>query len=106
MMKILLICGFGASTGLIASNMRKYAKKAGIDAEIAAQSKADLVDSLNEGITILLVGAHYLHELDNIKEIVKPYNVPVMIIDKKDYAMMDGEAVMKKVLAVLKEKEK
>ena len=44
--KVLLICGSGASSGFMAANMRKAAKKAGLDFKIQARSEAELSDYL------------------------------------------------------------
>lgn len=41
---ILLICGSGASSGFMAANMRKAAKKKGLNYEIKARSESELAD--------------------------------------------------------------
>ena len=42
MIRILLACGIGASTGFMAANMRKSAKAKGLDVTIHAVSKSQV----------------------------------------------------------------
>lgn len=52
--KVLLVCGTGASSGFMAANARKAAKKLNLDMEIKAKSESEIEDYLNE-IDVLLV---------------------------------------------------
>ncbi len=54
---ILLICGSGASSGFMAANMRKAAKKKGLNYEIKARSESELADYA-DSIDALMVGPH------------------------------------------------
>ena len=44
MIRILLACGIGASTGFMAANMRKSAKARGLDVKVNAVSKSQVID--------------------------------------------------------------
>lgn len=59
---ILLICGSGASSGFMAANMRKAAKKAELYYKIQARSEAELGEYADE-IDALMVGPHLKQNL-------------------------------------------
>lgn len=96
---ILLICGSGASSGFMAANMRKAAKKAGLDAKIQAKSEAELPDYAND-IDALMVGPHLKAEFDAIKERV-PSNVKVILMKSDYYAVLDGKGAIEHLISVL-----
>ena len=57
-MKILLMCGAGASSGFMAQAMRKAAKEKGIeDIDIFARSEAEMANNL-KGVDVVLFGPH------------------------------------------------
>lgn len=97
MIKILLVCGVGASTGFMAQHMRRYAKENNIDAEISAVSKSELMDYV-EDIDVLLIGPHYKAEEATIQKQVASYNVKAEIIKPEYYATMDGENILKQAI--------
>ncbi|MBP2058488.1 PTS system cellobiose-specific IIB component [Lactobacillus colini] len=90
---ILLICGSGASSGFMAANMRKAAKKEGLDYKIQAKSEAELADYADQ-IDALMVGPHLKAEFDAIKNQV-PENVQVILMKQSYYALLDGAAAIK-----------
>lgn len=96
---ILLICGTGASSGFMAANMRKAAKKAGLDAKIQAKSEAELPDYAND-IDALMVGPHLKAEFDAIKERV-PSNVKVILMKPDYYSILDGKGAIDHLISVL-----
>ena len=93
MKKILLICGTGASSGFIASNVRKAAKERGLDYEIIARSDSALDDYI-EDVSLLLVAPHLSYMLGEVEDTAKDYNVPVKMIPKEYYGTMNGEAIV------------
>jgi len=102
-MRILLVCGVGASTGFIAKSMRKAAKERKVDAEIKAASKTELMDYV-EDIDILLIGPHYKLEEETLKKKVEPYGVKATIIDSDYYAMIDGDGILSQALELWESK--
>lgn len=90
--KVLLICGSGASSGFMAANMRKAAKKAGLDFKIQARSEAELSDYAND-IDALMVGPHLKSEFDAIKSRV-PENVKVILMKPDYYSILDGKGAI------------
>lgn len=95
--KVLLICGAGMSSGIISKNAKKYAKKENIKIDFEARSNSEVSPYL-PSIDLLMIGPHYALELEKFKKMTEPYNVPVITIPRKTYAMMDGEAIVKTAL--------
>lgn len=89
---ILLICGSGASSGFMGANMRKAAKKAGLDYKIQARSESELEDYADD-IDALMVGPHLKFELDDIKKQV-PEDVKVILMKPDYYTVLDGTAAI------------
>ena len=103
MYKILLACGVGASSGFIASSMRKAAKKKGIEAEIKAVADAEVFQHIGD-YQILMLGSHYAYKADEVREKVHAQfgDKPVVVIDKLAYSRLDGAAVLDTALEILK----
>lgn len=99
-MKILLMCGAGASSGFMAQSMRKAAKAQGLDIEIIARSDAELLNNL-AGTDLLMVGPHLEYNADGIAKDLEPSGVPFIFIDKEAYGQLDGAAALKQALDYL-----
>ncbi|WP_157456120.1 PTS sugar transporter subunit IIB [Carnobacterium maltaromaticum] len=91
MKTILLICGGGASSGFMAANMRKAAKKKGLEVSISARSESELEEHL-DSIDVLLIGPHlaYMEEEAKEKAASSGREILVKVIPQKVYGMMDG----------------
>ena len=97
MIKILLACGIGASTGFMAANMRKAAKAKNLDVTIHAVSKSQ-VSEYADKIDVLLLGPHFSAEVPEYQQMLKRHNVKVTSIDPDDYAALDGESILESAL--------
>ena len=97
MIKILLSCGIGASTGFMAANMRKAAKAKNLDVTIHAVSKSQ-VSEYADKIDVLLLGPHFSAEVPEYQQMLKSHNVKVTSIDPDDYAALDGESILESAL--------
>jgi len=100
MKNILLACGAGASSGFIAQKMRKAAQKMNLDLDIRAVSDTEILENIDD-VGVLLLGPHLKHKFADIQEEIKEYGVKAMIIDRKYYATLDGETVLKQALELL-----
>lgn len=92
MVRILLCCAAGMSTSLLVTKMEAAAKSKGYDTKIWAVSEKS-VESEEGNFDILLIGPQIRYKL---KEFEKRYanQMPVSMIDMKDYGRMNGEAVV------------
>lgn len=99
-MKILLMCGAGASSGFMAQAMRKAAKSQGLEnLEIIARSDAEMMSNL-KGTDIIMFGPHLEFKKDAIKKDLEPYGIPFAFIDKDAYGEINGAATLKQALEV------
>jgi len=97
---ILLCCAGGMSSGFLASKMRKAAKKMNLAANVEAAAESN-VGQMVERYDILMVGPHYVGQLENFQKICANYQVPVVVIPKDIYGLLDGEGAMKLVIQTL-----
>ena len=88
-LRILLVCGSGASSGFMAANMRKAAAAAGLDATIQARSESD-VDNYIDDIDVIMVGPHLAYIVDDFTEDYADYNVKVILMKPEYYSRLDG----------------
>lgn len=93
-LRILLCCGGGISSGMLAQKARKAAKKAGIDATIDAKSESQVKDYLSK-VDVLMVAPHYAVEQMKFADLAAPYGVKVGVISNSTYGMLDGDALIK-----------
>lgn len=97
-MKIILCCGSGASSGFMSQSIKKAAKKRGLEVEADARSES-LIEQYLEGTDIVLIAPHLTAESKLIAKRCK--DIPTLVIDRMAYGMLDGEAVLNKILEVL-----
>ncbi|WP_075877369.1 PTS sugar transporter subunit IIB [Merdibacter massiliensis] len=95
MIRILLACGVGMSSGFMASSMRKSAKKQKLEVTVKAVSKAEVMSHEGE-FDILLLGPHFAKEVPGFQKAFP--NVKVSTIDPDLYATLDGEGILKEAL--------
>ncbi len=101
--RVLLACGEGASSGFMAQNINRYAKKAGIDLKAMARSES-LIDNYADETDVILLAPHLSAELEEVSERMKDRKIPVGVIKSSVYGMLDGEGVVKQVMALLNDK--
>lgn len=101
--RILLCCGAGMSSGFLASNARKAAKKQKLTVSVEARSYSEVAEYLNS-IDVLLLGPHYATELDKFQALAKPHGVPVAIIPQDIYATLDGSKLLALAMDVANKK--
>ena len=103
-MKILLMCGAGASSGFMAQAMRKAAKAQNMeDIEIIARSDAEMMNNL-KGTDLIMFGPHLEYKKDALENDLKQYNSPFTFINRDAYGAIDGEATLKQALDTLKDR--
>lgn len=94
---IMLACAGGMSTSLLVTKMEKAAKRRNIDVYIFATASAAIPEEAKRhNPAVILLGPQISFQLDNI---VNEVDVPVAVIDMKDYGMMDGEKVLSTALS-------
>ena len=100
MKHIFLICAAGLSTGMMVEKMKKAAADTAYECEIRAIGK-NMAESIVSKADCILLGPQIRFELNNIKAIAG--EVPVDIIDMKDYGRMNGAAVLEQAKELIGE---
>lgn len=71
-LRVLLVCGSGASSGFMAANIRKAAKEKGIGMEVQARSDSE-IDNYIEDVDLIMVGPHLEYVMDDLEEYTHEY---------------------------------
>lgn len=100
---VLLVCGGGASSGFMAQNIRKAAKKRNVELDVIARSESEVDEYVNE-INVLLIGPHLKYMEEELRAKVQPYNIPAAVIPQTIYGLLDGNKGLDLILALLGEK--
>jgi PTS system cellobiose-specific IIB component len=100
---ILLVCGGGASSGFMAQNIRKAAKKRNVELNVIARSESEVDEYLNE-INVLLIGPHLKYMEEDLREKVSVNNIPAAVIPQTIYGLLDGNKGLDLILELLGEK--
>lgn len=95
--RVLLVCGSGASSGFMAANIRKAAAARGISMDIKARGESEIENYIEE-IDALLIGPHLAYLVDEIEEHIGERNVKVLLMDKDYYSTLDGEKALDDLL--------
>lgn len=101
MKRILLACNAGMSTSLLVSKMEASAKEQGLEVKIWAISEAKLADNIAE-CDVLLLGPQVRYIFNKAKDMAKPYDINVEVIDMRHYGMCNGKAVLQRALELCK----
>lgn len=102
MINIVLVCQYGASTGMLAENIKKAANNRGIEAVVNAYSIADVKTAANAA-SVILIGPQLRFQKATIEEYVKDRNISIVDINPVDYGMMNGDAVLDTALDAIKQ---
>lgn len=101
MIRILLACSAGMSTSLLVKKMEAAAKESGLEAKIWAIPEGNLRDEI-ANCDILLLGPQVRYILPKAKELAAPHNIPVDVIDMRNYGMCNGAKVLEAALKLKK----
>ncbi|MFC6176975.1 PTS sugar transporter subunit IIB [Companilactobacillus huachuanensis] len=89
---IMLACGNGMSTSLLANKMQAAADKEGLDAEVFAGAVKTIPQEMDKRHPdVVLIGPQVRYVVPELKE---KLSVPVEMINTMDYGLMNGEHVL------------
>jgi PTS system cellobiose-specific IIB component len=88
-MKILIVCGAGASSTFVAHRMRRTAAERGLAVDISAGSESELPGGL-AGLDVLLIGPHLAGLYDDMREEATSIGVAVALLPTTIFAARDG----------------
>ena len=97
---IMLACAGGMSTSLLVTKMREAAIKREIDVNIFATASASIPEEVEKNNpAVILLGPQIKFQLHKVENEVE---VPVDVIDMKDYGTMNGDKVLSLALSKIK----
>ena len=97
-LNVLLVCGSGASSGFMATNMRRAAVARGVDMDIKARSESEIENYVDE-IDALMVGPHLAYILDEGEEYIGDNDVKVILMKPEYYSTLDGDKALDHLIA-------
>ena len=97
-LNVLLVCGSGASSGFMATNMRRAAVARGVDMDIKARSESEIENYVDE-IDALMVGPHLAYILDEVEEYIGDNDVKVILMTPEYYSTLDGDKALDHLIA-------
>lgn len=102
-LRVLLVCGSGASSGFMAANMRKAASEKGLELDIKARSESEILNYIDE-IDCIMIGPHLTYALEDIKDDCKGTNVKVIMMKPDYYATLNGPKAIEHLLSEMNSK--
>lgn len=97
--RVLLVCGSGASSGFMAANIRKAATGRGLELDIKARGESEIENYIDE-IDALLVGPHLAYIVDELSEYVGDKDIKVKLMKTDYYSTLDGEKALDDLLTL------
>lgn len=97
-LNVLLVCGSGASSGFMATNMRRAASARGFEVTIKARSESE-IENYIEDIDALMVGPHLAYILDEVEEYTGGRDVKVILMKPEYYSTLDGDKAIDHLIA-------
>ncbi len=100
MVRVLLVCGSGASSGFMAVNMRKALSKMSVDMTVKARSDSELENYIDE-IDVVMIGPHLKYMVEEAEETVRGTNIKVILMKPDYYATLDGKKAIDHLVSEL-----
>lgn len=97
-MRILVICGAGASSTFVAHRLRRATERNGVSAEVAAGTEDTLAGSA-EPVDLVLVGPHMETDFPRIQDAVHARGSIAVLLPPDAFEDRDGSRLLQLVLA-------
>ncbi len=102
-MRILVVCGAGASSTFVAQRVRRSARDRGLDCTVEAAGSTRL-DAGLDAVDVVLLGAHVGTLADAVRERASEASVAVAVMPERVFAARDGEEALDLALAAAGER--
>ncbi|WP_288760373.1 PTS sugar transporter subunit IIB [uncultured Lacticaseibacillus sp.] len=96
---IMLACSAGMSTSMLVANMQKAATSDNIDVDIFATASSGIDDAMEEKNPDVLMLGPQVRFME--KDLKGRLDIPVEVIDIRDYGTMNGEKVLQTALGLI-----
>lgn len=102
-MEIMLVCSAGMSTSILVSAIKKAINNQAINANVFAKPSTEAMEYIETNeVSVVLLGPHVRFFEETFKEPLEKRNIPIAIIDPRDYGTMNGEKVLEMAIELLK----
>ena len=105
--KVLMVCAMGMSSSLLEAKTREAAASAGVPFELkaVAVNEVNRWDPKAHWYDIILVAPQVFYKRKAIQQTAEPHGILVQAIDPTVFAMVDGEALFKQIVAAIKTRD-
>jgi len=98
----LLICTAGITTGLLVKNVQNAADERGLDIHVYSAPAIIAEQAIqSQSIDALMIGPQSKYEIARLKDFLTYKAVPYKLISKENYEILDGEAVLEEIIALM-----
>ena len=97
MLNIVLLCQYGASTGMLVDKIMEAAKSKNIEAVVNAYPVGEVARVI-DGADIILLGPQVRFKLKTLQKDYGNKGVPMITIEPTDYGRLNGENILNAVL--------
>lgn len=101
-MRILVICGAGASSTFMAQRLRRAAADRAVDVSVAAGAESQVLagGGALDGVDVLLIGAHLADHEAALRAVVAPDGTAVALLPADIFGVDGGERALDLVLSI------
>lgn len=92
MLNIVLLCQFGASTGMLVEQIKRAAAAQGEEAVVNAYSFSNIRDVI-DGADVILLGPQIRFQKAALEKEYADKGVPFTVIDTQAYGMLNGDKI-------------
>ena len=98
----LLICTAGITTGLLVKNVQNAADERGLDIHVYSAPAIIAEQAIqSQAIDGMMIGPQSKYEIARLKDFLTYKAVPYKLISKENYEILDGEAVLEEIIALI-----
>ena len=102
MYNIVLLCQWGASTGMVAEKIVEAAKRRGIDVVANAYAVTE-VQKVIDSADVILLGPQVRFKMSSLLKNYGHKGVPFVAMGPEDYGRMNGENILDAALTAIEE---
>jgi PTS system cellobiose-specific IIB component len=95
-MRILVVCGAGASSTFVAQRINSAARARKLAFTATATNETSLAELVGSS-ELLLLGPHLAPRFEQVKDLAAPYGVGVVLLDADVFADLDGTRTLARI---------
>ena len=100
---IMLVCSAGMSTSMLVLSIRDAVKAQALDVNVFAKPSTEAMDYLDQApVDVVLIGPHVRFFEETFRKPLDSRQIPMAVINPRDYGTMNGEKVLQQALNLIK----